>query len=70
MLGSLAVVTVGKRHYQTGTLEPFGFSGSDELIDDALGVVREVAKLRLPHNERIGRSEGVSVLETETATTY
>ena len=66
VFGSLPVVTVGKRHYQTSTLEPFGLSGSDKLINDTLSVVGKITELRLPHDERIGRSERVSVLETKT----
>lgn len=36
---SLSIVTVRKGEYQSRSLEPFLFSGGDELVDDALGVV-------------------------------
>ena len=66
VLGTLAVVTVGKRHDKTGTLHPLGLTGSDELIDDALSVVGEITELGLPHDEAVGVSERVAILEAES----
>ena len=40
---------------------------SDELVDDDLGAVREVAELRLPDHQRVRVGERVAVLEAEHA---
>jgi hypothetical protein len=66
VLGTLPIVSVGERHYQTGTLEPLRLARSDELVDDTLSVVGKVTKLGLPHNEGVGGAERVSVLESKT----
>jgi hypothetical protein len=66
VLRTLAVVTVGQRDNQTGTLQPLGFTSSNELINNALSVVGEVTELSLPHDESLGGGQRVTVLETET----
>ena len=66
MLRSLTVVTMGQVHNQTRSLEPLGFTSGDELVDDTLGVVREITKLCLPHHKCIRRSQRVSIFETKT----
>lgn len=53
MLGSLSVVSVGKGHDKSRSLHPLDFTGSDELIDNTLGIVGKVTELSLPHNEGI-----------------
>lgn len=55
MLGTLSIITVGKGHDETGSLHPLDLTGGDELINDTLGVVGKVTKLRLPHDKGIGR---------------
>ena len=45
----------------------FDSAPSDELVDDDLRAVREVAELRLPHAEQIGIIQRVAVVETEHA---
>jgi hypothetical protein len=50
VLWALAVVSVRQGHDKTSTLKPFHFTGSDELIDDTLRVVREVTELSFPHD--------------------
>ena len=68
VLGALPIVPVRQRHHQTGTLEPLGLARGDELIDDALRVVGKVTELGLPHDQRVGRSQRITVLEAETGT--
>ena len=63
---ALAVITVRQRHNQTGTLQPLGFTGGDELINDTLSIVGEVTELSLPHDEGVGGGQRVTVLEAET----
>lgn len=66
MLWSLAIVPVRQRQNQTRPLHPFDLARRDKLVNDALGVVREITKLRFPDDQSIGRRERISVLETET----
>jgi len=66
VLWTLAIVTVRQRDNQTGTLQPLGFTGGDELINDALSVVGEVTELSLPHNKGVGGGQRITVLEAET----
>ena len=65
MLGPLAFVAVREQHDDAGEQVPFGFTGGDELVDDDLGAVGEVAELGLPQDEGLGVVAGVSVLEAE-----
>jgi len=41
------------QHHQPGLPHPLGLAGRDELVDDALGGVVEVAELRLPAHQRV-----------------
>ena len=65
MLGALPFVAMREQHDEAADAAPFRFAGRDELIDDDLGAVGEVAELRLPDDEplRIGRR--VAVLERQ-----
>ena len=65
VLWSLSIISVRKRHNETGTLHPLDLTGSDELINDTLSVVGEVTELGLPHDEGVWRGQRVSVLESE-----
>lgn len=66
VLRTLSIVAVGQRQNKTRALQPLGLSRGNELVDDALSVVGEVTELSFPHDKRIGRGQGVSVLETKT----
>ena len=48
MFRPLAFVAVRKKHDQAGEQVPLGFSGTDELVDDGLSNVGEVAELCFP----------------------
>ena len=50
VLGALTVVAMGKEHDDAGEETPLGFAGGDELVDDGLGAVDEVAELGLPED--------------------
>jgi hypothetical protein len=65
VLGTLAVVAVRQRDNQAGTLQPLDFTGSNELVDDALSVVGKVTKLGFPHDEGVGGGQRVAVFKTE-----
>ena len=65
VLRPLAVVAVRQQQDEPVALAPLVLGGDDVLVDDDLGAVDEVAELRLPHHERLGRRLGVAVLEAE-----
>ena len=65
VLGPLAFVAVREQHDETGEQAPLGFAGGDELVDDDLRAVGEVAELGLPEDEGLGIVAGVAVLEAE-----
>ena len=60
-----ALVAVRQQQRQARRLAPLGQAGDDELVDDDLRAVDEVAELRLPEHERLGRLVAVAVLEAE-----
>ena len=65
MLGALAFVAVREKHDDAGEQAPLGFAGGDELVDDDLRAVGEVAELGFPEDEGFGVVAGVAVLEAE-----
>ena len=65
MIWSLALVPVGQQQHDRGVLLPLGATRGDELIDDHLRDVREVAVLSLTEHERVGCVYAVAVLEAE-----
>ena len=65
MLRSVALVAVRKKKREAGRLAPFGEPGNEELVDDDLRAVDEVAELGLPEDKRLRGSHGVPVLEAE-----
>ena len=60
-----SLVAVRQQQRQAGRLPPLRQPGDDELVDDDLGAVHEVAVLRLPQHERLRRRDRVAVLEAE-----
>ena len=67
MLRTLALVTVGQQHRQAAQPAPFALSGGDELIDDDLGIVGEIAELGLPDYHHPGRRTGIAIFEAQHA---
>ena len=65
MLGALALVAVGKQEHESGGQTPLVFAGADELVDDDLGAVHEIAELRFPQDEAFGIVAGEAVLKAE-----
>ena len=57
-------VAVRQEQRQARRLPPLRLTGGDELVDDDLRAVEEVAVLRFPQNERAGLLSRVSVFET------
>ena len=65
VLGAVALVPVRQQKRQARGLLPLRAARDDELVDDDLRAVDEVAELRLPEDERVGRGDRVAVLEAE-----
>ena len=65
MLGTLAFISVGKQHHDRRHLSPLCAVGHDELVDDRLSDVHEIAELRLPQHHGITASSAEPILETE-----
>ncbi|CAB4984776.1 unannotated protein [freshwater metagenome] len=63
MIRALPLVSVRKKEGNGGALPPLLLTRRDELVDDRLGSVGEVAELGLPHDEGIRPGDRVAVLE-------
>src|SRR6478609_11549402 len=64
MLGPLAFITMRQQKNETTRLVPFGFRRNQELINDDLSAVREIAELSFPQHQ--GQRIGNAVAELET----
>ena len=67
VLRSRAFVGVWQQQRQARGLAPLCQARRDELVDDHLCAVDEVAELGLPEDERLRRLLAVAVLEAEAA---
>ena len=67
VLRALALVAVGQEQDDAAEQAPLVFAGGDELVDDDLRAVGEVAELGFPEDEGFGVVAAVSVLEAEHA---
>ena len=56
---------MGQQHHKPAHSAPLHVGGANELVDDHLGAVCEVAKLRFPQGERSGFRKAVAVLEAQ-----
>src|SRR5882724_1717878 len=65
MFRSLSFVTVRQQHHQPALLIPLLLSGRDELIDNHLSDVYEIAKLGFPQCQSLRRSHAVTVFKTQ-----
>src|SRR5438552_2640777 len=65
MLGPLPFVPVRQEQGESADAAPFDFAGGDELIDDDLRAVGEIAELRLPDHQPVGLRRRIAVLESE-----
>src|SRR5260370_41453135 len=67
MFRPLAFVAMRQKHHNTRGEIPLGLARADELVDDHLSAVCEIAELRLPKGERFGEVAAETAFETETA---
>src|SRR5260370_3161433 len=65
MLWTLAFIPVRQKHHAPRRKVPLVLARADELVDDDLRAVGEIAELRFPQNERFGIVAAESVFETE-----
>src|SRR5258708_2916786 len=65
VLGALTFVTVWQKHHQAIHSLPFGFGARHELINNDLGAIYKVTKLRLPKNKSAWRRHGITVFKTK-----
>ena len=63
VVGPLALVAVRQQQHHVGELAPLGLAGADELVDDRLRAVDEVAELGLPQHQCVRVADRVAVLE-------
>ena len=62
---ALSFVAVGQEHHQAAGPSPLRLGRGDELVDDHLGAVGEVAELGFPHDQHVRLVERVAVIEAE-----
>ena len=65
MLGPLPLISVREQQHDRRVLPPLRPIGGDELVDDRLRDVHEIAVLRLPKHQRILGRSAVPVLEAK-----
>ena len=65
VLRPLAFVTVRQQHDQTGSTTPLGFTGSNELVDNDLGAVGEIAELTFPDHQFVRVGRRVTIIESQ-----
>ena len=65
MLRPLTLVAVRQKQCKAAQTAPLCVTRADELVDDDLGAIREVAELAFPDRQRIRLGRRVAVLESE-----
>src|SRR3979490_1786056 len=64
MLGTLALVPMRKEQGQSREAPPLGLAGTDELVDDDLCPIAEIAELAFPNRQAMRFGRGESVFES------
>ena len=67
MFRPLAFVAVRKQHHQTAHAQPFLLARGNELVDDDLRAIGEVAELGFPQGQGLRFGQGIAVFESEHA---
>ena len=67
VLRALAVVAVREQDGEAVLAEPFGLAGAQKLVEDDLGAVCEIAKLRLPEDQRVWVLQSIPQFKPEHA---
>src|SRR3546814_15892231 len=66
MLRSLTFIAVRQEYRQTAKAPPLRLAGGNELVEQHLRAVREVAELCFPDHQRIRIGRRIAVFKTET----
>src|SRR5947207_3137154 len=66
MLRPVPLVAVRQEKGQPRALTPLREARDEELVDEDLGAVHEVAELRLPEHERVRHRRRIAVLEADS----
>ena len=64
VLRTLSLVAVWQEQRQATHAAPFCFAGADELINNHLGAIGEIAELAVPDHQRVRFCRGIAVLES------
>ncbi len=65
MFRPLALIAMRQKHHEARHAQPFHFAGGDELVDDHLRAIGEIAELRFPQHQRFGLGGGVAIFEAQ-----
>ena len=67
MLRPLTLMAMRQQQRQAGHAQPLGLTAGEELVDDHLRAVGEVAELRFPQHQRVRVGQRVAVFEAQHA---
>ena len=67
MLRPLPFEAVRQQHHQAAGAQPLGLARGDELVDDHLRAVGEIAELRFPQHQRLRVGDRIAIFEAEHA---
>ena len=65
MLRSLALIAMRQQADEARHAQPLALARRDELVEEHLRAIGEIAELGFPHDKRIGLGEGVAIFEAE-----
>ena len=65
MLRPLSFVSMRQEHRDAAQTPPLGLAGTNELIDDDLRTVDEIAELSFPDDKRVGFGRCIAVLKSK-----
>src|SRR6266851_1447678 len=65
MFRPLPLPAMRQEKHEARHAQPLRFAGADELVDNDLGAVGEIAELRLPQDQGAWLGEAVAIFETE-----
>ncbi len=67
VLRPLPFEPVRQQHDEAARAQPLGFAGGDELVDDALRAIGEIAELGFPQHQCLRIGERIAIFEAEHA---
>ena len=61
----LALIAMRQQNREARHAQPLALARRNELVEDHLGAIGEVAELRLPDGERIGLGQRIAIFEAQ-----